>query len=138
MQHANDACERARQDLIRTDEAWATAASAGQDADLVASYWSDDATIVPAGAPLVVGKSAIREYVAESFATPGFRIHWTTLDATVSDDASMGYTTADTTMTFPGPAGDLISVSGRGVVVWRRDAAGDWKCVCDIWNHGAA
>ena len=123
-------------ELLRTDQEWAAAASEGKDVDRVAGYWSDDATIAPAGGPLVVGKTAIREYVAQSFATPGFHIGWKTLQATVSDDGTMGYTTADSTMTFPGPDGKLMTVAGRGVAIWRRDARGKWRCVYDIWNHG--
>jgi len=104
--------------------------------DRVASFWSDDATITPAGAPLVIGKAAIRNYVAESFATSGFHISWKTLQATVSQDGTMGYTTDDSTMTFPGQDGKLMTVAGRGVTIWRRDASGNWKCVYDIWNYG--
>lgn len=125
-----------RAELFRTDQEWAAAASEGKDVDRVASFWSDNATITPPGAPLVIGKAAIREYVARSFATPGFHINWKTLDATVSDDGTMGYTTDDSAMTFPGPDGKLMTVAGRGVAIWRRDSSGAWKCVYDIWNNG--
>ncbi len=125
-----------RAELFRTDQEWAAAASEGKDVDRVASFWSDNATIAPAGAPLVVGKAGIRGYVALSFATPGFHINWKTLEATVSDDGTMGYTTDDSTTTFPGPDGKLMTVASRGVAVWRRDSTGTWKCVYDIWNHG--
>lgn len=126
----------AQKELFRTDQEWAAAASEGKDGDRVTSFWSDDATITPADAPLVVGKTAIRDYVAQSFATPGFHISWKTLRAAVSQDGTMGYTTDDSTMTFPGQDGKLMTVAGRGVAIWRRDASGNWKCVYDIWNHG--
>jgi ketosteroid isomerase-like protein len=126
----------AQAELVRTDREWASAASEGKDVDLVASFWNDDATITPADAPLVVGKTAIRNYVAQSFATPGFHISWKTLQAAVSQDGTMGYTTDDSAMTFPGQDGKLMTVAGRGVAIWRRDASGNWKCVYDIWNHG--
>ena len=129
---ANDATS----ELFRTDQEWAAAASEGKDVDRVAGFWSDDGTIAPSGAPLVVGKAAIRDYVAQSFATPGFHIGWKTLQASVSDDGTMGYTTADSTMTFPGPDGKLMTVAGRGVAIWRRDSNGKWRCVYDIWNYG--
>ena len=128
--------QSARAELIRTDQAWATAASEGKDVEKVIAYWSDDAQIVPAGAPIISGKSAIRAYVAESFATPGFKISWETLDAAVSNDGTMGYTTAASTFTFPGPDGKLATETGRGIAVWRRDSSGEWKCVYDTWNSG--
>jgi ketosteroid isomerase-like protein len=125
-----------QQELLRADQEWAASASEGKDIDRVASFWSDDATIAPAGAPLVIGKPAIRNYVAGSFATPGFHISWKTVQATVSQDGTMGYTTDDTTMTFPGADGKLVTVAARGVTIWRRNADGNWKCVYDIWNYG--
>ena len=124
-----------KEELIRTDQAWSAAASEGKDVERAVAFWSDDATIIPPGAPIINGKEAIRDYVAKSFATPGFHISWKTLDAAVSQDGTMGYTIADNTMTFPGTEGKLITIDGRGVAIWRRDAAGAWKCVCDIWNH---
>ena len=126
----------AQRELLRVDQEWATAASEGRDVERVASYWSDDATIAPAGAPLVVGKIAIRQFVAQSFATPGFHIHWKTLRVVVSQDGTMGYTTDDSTMTVPGADGKLMTLAGRGVAIWRRDSSGAWKCVFDIWNYG--
>jgi ketosteroid isomerase-like protein len=128
----------ARQELFRTDQAWAAAASAGKDVDRVASFWSDDGVIVPAGAPVVAGKAAIREFVAGSFATPGFHIGWTPVlsQVHVSADGTMGYSASESTTTFPGPDGKLVTLAGRGVSIWRRDADGQWKCVYDTWNHG--
>lgn len=125
-----------KDELIRTDQAWSAAAAEGKDVEKVVAFWAEDAKVVPAGEPVLTGKSAIRDYVAQSFATPGFSIRWKTLDATVSDDGTMGYTTAESTFTFPGPDGKLVTATGRGVAVWRRDASGAWKCVYDAWNHG--
>jgi len=125
-----------RDKLMRVDQAWSAAAAEGQDVEKVVAFWSDDAQIVPAGGPIISGKAAIRDYVAQSFATPGFRISWKTLEAAVSDDGTMGYTTAESTITFLGADGQPVTETGRGVAIWRRDPSGDWKCVYDAWNHG--
>ena len=132
--------ERAREALFRTDQAWAAAASAGKDAEYVASFWSEDGVIVPAGAPVVAGKAAIRAFVAESFAIPGFNISWAPRleDVHVSADGTMGYSVSDSSTTFPGPGGELVTVPGRGVSIWRREPDGSWKCVYDIWNNPPA
>lgn len=130
-QHSN-----ARQELIETDQAWSAAAYQGKDLESVVSVWSEDAVIVPSGEKIISGKAAIREYVAKSFATPGFSIRWDTLDASVSQDGTMGYTTAASTFTFPGDDGKIVTAKARGVAVWKRDATGAWKCVYDAWNHG--
>lgn len=128
--------DNARDELMRTDQAWSAAAAEGKDVEKVVAFWSDGAQVVPAGAPIISGKAAIRDYVTQSFATPGFKISWKTLDATVSEDGTMGYTTAESTITFSGADGKPVTEIGRGVAVWRRDPNGAWKCVYDAWNHG--
>jgi ketosteroid isomerase-like protein len=108
----------------------------GKDVERIASFWTDDATITPPGAPPVVGKAAIRTFVEQSLATPGFHIGWTPAQASLSADGTLGYTTGTNTTTLPGQDGKLMTVTGRYVTVWRRDASGAWKCVADIWNSG--
>lgn len=125
-----------REQLLRADHEWAAVASQGKDVDRIISFWSDDATITPAGAPLVSGKPAIRKFVEQSLSTPGFHIGWTPEQASVSADGTMGYTSGQNTTTFPGADGKLMTLRGRYVTVWRRDSSGSWKCVADIWNSG--
>jgi ketosteroid isomerase-like protein len=126
----------ARRLLVETDRAWSQAASEGKDVEKVVAFWADDAVIVPSGASIISGKTAIRDYVKQSFGTPGFKISWKTLDASVSSDGTMGYTTAENSFTFPGQDGKLQTQTGRGVVIWRRTGDGKWVCVYDTWNHG--
>ena len=126
-----------RQELLRADRNWAAITSEGKDVERIVSFWSDDATITPAGAPLVSGKVAIRNFVQQSLATPGFHIGWRPAQASVSTDGTMGYTTGENTTTFPGADGKLMTVVGRYVTVWRRGTSGAWKCVADIWNSGS-
>lgn len=128
--------ERDREELLRVDRAWAAAAAEGKDIERIVSFWSDDATVFPAGAPVVHGKPAIRAFVQESLATPGFHITWRSDQASVSADGTLGYTNGTNALTVPGPDGKLMTVAGRGVAVWRRLPGGDWKCVMDIWNSG--
>lgn len=125
-----------REALLRTDREWSSAASEGKDAERIVSFWTDDATITPPGVPPIIGKVAIRNFVAQSLATPGFKISWIPEQASVSANGSMGYTTGNNSSTFPGPDGKLMTVTGRYVSVWRRDSSGAWKCVVDIWNSG--
>ena len=65
------AAERAA--LFQADKAWSEAAAA-EDVEKTLSLWTDDATVYPPGQPAVVGKDAIRRYVTEGFALPGFSI----------------------------------------------------------------
>lgn len=120
--------------LMRRDAEWADAATAGKDVDKVVSYFGDEALMIEPGQPVYEGKAAIRAYVAASFATPGFKIHWVSEKPVFSADGTMAYMRGVDDMTVPGPNGALVTLHMRGVSVWRRDAAGQWRCVVDIAN----
>lgn len=120
--------------LLERDAEWAALASAGQDIEKTASYWSDDALVVPPGQPVVEGKAAIREFVARSFETPGFSIRWTSEKPVFSPDAKLACMRSTNITKVPGPNGTTITLSGRGITVWRLDDDGQWRCVVDIWN----
>jgi ketosteroid isomerase-like protein len=127
-----------QQKLLQRDAEWADVASAGKDVDKTASYWSDDAVVIPQGQPIVEGKAAIRAFVAGSFAIPGFRIHWKSEAPTFSPDGKLAYMRGTNEMTVPGPDGAPLKLPGRGLTVWRKDADGEWRCVADVWNDPPA
>lgn len=132
-QRSFDAAAEA-QKLLERDAEWAELASAGKDVERVASYWSDDALIVAPGQPLIEGKAAIRDFVARSFQTPGFQIHWKSEKPSFSADGTLAYMRGTSTTVVPGPDGTTMTLTGRSVTVWRLEPDGQWRCVMDIWN----
>jgi ketosteroid isomerase-like protein len=122
------------QKLMRRDAEWADAASAGKDVDRIVSYWSDDATVIPQGQPVAQGKAAIRAFVTSSLQIPGFKIHWVSEKVTFSPDGKLAYMHGTNTMTVPGPTGAPMTLTGRGITIWRLEPDGQWRCVVDIWN----
>ena len=128
----DSAAEQAK--LLQRDTEWADAASAGKDVERIISYWTDDALVVPPGQPVVEGKAAIRTFVADSLKIPGFKIHWSSEKVIFSPDGKLAYMRGTNETTVPGPGGNLMTLAGRGVTVWRRDPDGQWRCVVDIWN----
>jgi len=120
--------------LLARDAEWAGIAAAGSDVEKTISYWSDDAVIIPPGQPVVEGKTAIRAFVTDSFKIPGFKIHWVSRDVRFSRDGQLAYMRGDSEMTVPGPDGQPMTLSGRGLTIWRHDADGVWRCVVDTWN----
>ena len=134
--HVDRAAER--QALQRRDTQWASLAAAGKDVEKTASYWSDDAVIIPEGQPVVAGKAAIKRYVAQSFATPGFRIAWTSEPPSFSSDGRMAYMRGVNTISVPDGHGGATNVRGRALTVWRLEADGQWRCVLDMWNDAPA
>jgi len=124
--------------LLRRDAEWADLASAGKNVDSVVSYWSDDAVVLEPGQPAVEGKAAIRNFVAESFKTPGFKIHWVSEKPTFSPDGQFAYMRGTDEMTVPGPQGKPITLHLRGYSIWRLEPDGQWRCVVDIANEAPA
>ena len=123
----------AKAEILRLDAEWAKAAEA-RDLERILSYWSDDASVFPPGSPALVGKDAIRAYIGQSLQMPGFRISWKTNEVTVAESGDLAYGVGTNRVSFTGPDGKPVTVEGKAVTVWRKDPAGGWKCVVDIWN----
>src|SRR5213082_774668 len=120
--------------LLARDAEWADLATAGKDVEKVVSYWSDDAVLIFPGQPVLEGKAAIRAYVAASFNTPGFKIHWVSQKPVFSPDGKFAFMRGTDELTLPGPNGGTITLHLRGISVWRLDPDKQWRCVVDISN----
>ncbi len=127
--------EAERASLLEADRAWGQAASEGTDVERMVAGWTDDARLWAPGEPVVEGKQALREMVAASMEIPGFSVSWEPLDAEVAPGGGMGYTTGRNRFTVPGEDGNLMTIEGRYVTVWRKEPDGAWRCVIDIYNN---
>ena len=121
--------------LLHRDAEWADLASAGKDVEKIVSYWSDDAVLIFPGQPVLEGKAAIRAYVAASFNTPGFKIHWVSQKPIFSPDGKLAYMRGTDDLTLPGPNGGPMTLRLRGISIWRLDPDKQWRCVVDISNE---
>ncbi len=127
---------RERENLLAADRAWAQVASAGQNADSILAYWTDDARVVAPGQPTLDGKPAIRQMVTRSLAMPGFHVTWTPHGAWVSRSGDLGYTVGNNEFTVPDSTGTLSKLPGRYLTVWRKEPDGRWRCVADYTAPG--
>src|SRR6184192_1824110 len=100
--------------LLRRDAEWADLAWAGKDVHKIVSYWSDDAVLIFPGQPVLDGKAAIRAYVAASFDTPGFKIHWVSQKPVFSPDGKLAYMRGTDELTLPGLNGGTMTLHLRG------------------------
>jgi ketosteroid isomerase-like protein len=130
----HDGAVGAEQELMQTSRSWAQAA-AGGSVEEVLSYWADDAIVLPPDQPAVVGKAAIRDFVQQSAAIPGFSITWEPEQATIAASGDVGYLVEHNQVTFADSSGAIRTQFGKAVTIWRRDASGAWKCVVDTWNN---
>jgi ketosteroid isomerase-like protein len=68
---------------------------------------------------------------------PGFSITWTTGQVWVSGSGDLAYESATNAVTAAAPGGKLVTESNKGIVVWKKQPDGSWKCAADIWNAEA-
>lgn len=125
--------EAEAQELMQLSRDWSDMADSGQ---LQASIdlWADDAVILPPGLPVISGKEAIREYVNDAAAIPGFSISWEPESAHVSDSGDMAYLLERNVIGMDGVDGRKEVVHGKVLTVWRKDDNGRWRNVAEMWN----
>ncbi len=126
--------EAERTALLNADEAWSESAP---DLDRFLSFYADDASLLPPGAPVATGEEAIRAYLSGLFAAPEFALDWTTTKAEVSRTGDLGYTYGPYELSFQDAEGNPVVSQGKSLVVWKKQADGQWKVVADIFNRDA-
>jgi uncharacterized protein (TIGR02246 family) len=127
------AAKTEEQRLLDRDAQWAAAAEQ-RDVERILEFFTADAVMYPPGMPVVAGKVALRTYVQSSLSIPGFRISWISSEARISSDGELAYLFGRNSVTAPDPTGQLQTIRGRGITIWRREADGQWRCAVDIWN----
>lgn len=120
--------------VLAADSAWAAAAAAGQLEASVAAV-AADGIMFPPGAPPVIGRTAVRQFMQEAMAIPGFGVTWQSDTVVVAESGELAYAIARSRYTFPDSAGGMDTMYAKAVSVWRRDPDGIWRAVVDIWNE---
>ena len=114
--------------IEKLNDAWTAAFNKG-DAAAVAAMYTEDAYVLPPGAELIKGRTAIEGFWRQATQQIG--------------DAKL--TTVDVLPLGPGAAREIGTVTlktkgqpsqeivGKYAVVWLK-VGGDWKLATDIWN----
>jgi len=126
--------KREEEKLRATDAAW-LAAVKSRDVERIVAFWAEDARILPPDSAPIVGKAAIRKYVADALATPGFAITWELQQVTVARSGDLAYTLETNHVTVPGPGGAPMQLHGNATAIWKRQPNGEWQCVVDTWAY---
>jgi len=114
--------------IDKLNEAWCAAFNKGDAAALAAMY-TDDATVLPQGGPMIKGATAIKDLWAGEVKTLG-DAKLTTVELHTMGEVmayEIGIATAKTKATPP------QDVAGKDVVIWRRSGT-SWKIAADIFN----
>jgi uncharacterized protein (TIGR02246 family) len=121
--------EQALRDL---DAQWSQAAGS-KDVDKVVSFYSADAMVLPANAPIATTKEAIRNLWQDVLAK-ATSISWTMSKAEVAKSGDVAYASGTYELSMPDATGKSVNDRGKYMVVWKKQSDGKWKAVADIWN----
>jgi uncharacterized protein (TIGR02246 family) len=119
--------------VMETDAAWLKAVQA-KDAAGAASYYAEDGRIMPQGMPIAQGREAIQQVWSEMFKMPDVSLSWENSETQVSSGGDLAYNIGKYDMSFKDPKGKPVVDKGKFVVVWKKQADGNWKVVADIFN----
>ena len=116
--------------IDKGNAAFVTAFNKGDGAAIAALY-TENATVLPAGAPAVKGRAAIQK-LWQGFIDQGTKNVVVTTDSVESYGKAareIGHFSFDT----PDAQKNMIHVEGKYVVVWKKAKDG-WQLDTDIWN----
>ena len=113
-------------------EAWN--AVIAKDVDKFIALCADEDIMFPPNAPMVRGKQAVREYMSQLFATPGYSMSRQPPQIEVSGAGDLAYTWDTFELTVNDAEGNPVTQNAKHVVVWKKEPQGTWKIVADIWN----
>jgi len=107
-----------------------------RDAAAAAKCYTEDATLLPPGEPLVTGRDAIQKYW-QGFLDAGF------VDGSVStimtgSDGGVGYEIGTATLRLKGADGKIVTEEVRYTELLKRNAEGKWMSTHGMWQPVAA
>ncbi len=104
--------------------------------DTVMSYLAEDVHLLPEGEPSVHGIAAARAWFAGFGSMFNATVSYSNQTLVFSGDLAVETYDALLTMTPVGGGDPMVSPS-KGIHVYRKDAAGNWKLAIDMWNSNA-
>ena len=112
---------------------WEAAFAAGDGAAAAADVFTEDARLLPPGAPVVEGREAIAAYWQGGWdaGVKDLKLGLIAVDRP-SDDTMIE--TGSWTVTVPTEDGSTMEVSGKALVIWKKEADGVWRMAQDMWN----
>lgn len=106
------------------------------DAASLASFYTEDAVILPPDSGMLRGRENV-----EAFWNGVFQMGVKDAELTVVEVMGSGdfvYEIGKYNMTITSEAQEPVQQKGKYLVVWKKAADGSWKLHVDIWNAGIA
>jgi ketosteroid isomerase-like protein len=121
-------------DSVRAaDAAWLKVYKA-KDVDKSVAFFDEHGSMLVPNSPTLTGKDAIAKFIARGFALQDYKITWRPNKAGVARSGDLGYTSGKYEMSFKDASGKIISDKGKYLMVWKKQANGEWKVLFDTSN----
>jgi len=98
------------------------------------SYFAHDGIMVISQGEDIKGKEAIQQYMDRIFSLPGFSLRWEPIDASISEDGSLGYTYGKYVRKYVDDKGTEVTSTGKYTTVWQKQRDTSWEIILDIGN----
>ncbi|MGA8074432.1 MAG: DUF4440 domain-containing protein [Candidatus Acidiferrales bacterium] len=115
------------------DAAWLRAFTE-RDLDAAAALCDARGSMLVPNTPIATGKRAIQKIIARGFAMPGYELDWRPDRAGVARSGELGYTSGKYRVKFKNAAGEMVFDKGKYLMVWKKQADGEWKVLFDMNN----
>jgi ketosteroid isomerase-like protein len=112
------------------DANWSKTAGT-HDADAMVAFYTEDAVLLPPGAPAVTDKAGIRAFWKEFFMFVD-TISWQADRFEIASSGDIAWEYGHWTTTAKGPKGATVTDHGKLVEVWKKQSDGSWKCSIDM------
>ena len=100
----------------------------------VATEWLPEAQYLAEGRPAASTSEERRKLWVEDYATPGFSSDEATTTIEVARSGELAYQRGTYVSKAQNEQGTLTAATGKFLVVWRKQASGEWKVIIDIDN----
>lgn len=128
------AAEQAAIEQALSDWLVATNKPGEEGAEGHASFFTEDAVLLPPNTARVEGRDAIRAWGMPSTSAEDFSINWTATSIAVSAGGDLAYATGTYELSLKDAEGNTVSDNGKFLDVWKKQADGSWKVVAGAFN----
>jgi ketosteroid isomerase-like protein len=94
-----------------------------------AAWFAEDGVLLGNGAAPAMGRVAIAK--SANWESKAYQLTWTPVDAVMGPSGDIGYTWSHYEGRSRDANGNPVTVSGRFITIWRKEADGKWKVVLD-------
>ncbi len=110
-------------------------AASAKDAAALASFYTEDATLMPPGSPPIKGRSNIKafwnSFLNAGASDPKLRV------VELGSAGDLAYEIGAFEANMPNPQGNIARTAGKYLVVWKRQPDGSIKMVADMFSANA-